>query len=137
MDWITKQSTEGRSNGIKWTLWKQLDDLDFADDIALLVHTYHQMQEKTTQLEESTAKLGLSASKVKTKSTRINTTNTTPMLQTGDIEDVSSFTYMGDTVSTTGGTDDDVKARIGKAAVAFNISEHNNVSQIAVIQRQC
>ena len=64
MDWITKQSTEGRSNGIKWTLWKQLDDLDFADDIALLVHTYHQMQEKTTQLEESTAKLGLSASKV-------------------------------------------------------------------------
>ena len=111
--------TEGRKNGIQWMLWKQLDDLDFADDIALLAHTYQQMQEKTTQLEKSAAKLGLSASKPKTNSMRMNTTNTTPiMLQTGDIEDVSFFTYLGSTVSTTGGTDDDVKARIGKARVA-------------------
>ena len=122
VDWIMKESTEGRRNGIQWTLWKQLDDLDFADDIALLAHTYQQMQEKTTQLEKSAAKLGLSASKPKTKSMRMNVTNTTPlMLQTGDIEDVSSFTYLGSTVSTTGGTDDDVKARIGKARVVFNI----------------
>ena len=49
-------------------------------------------------------------------------TNTTPlMLQTGDIEDVSSFTYLGSTVSSTGGTGDDVKARIVKAKVTFNI----------------
>ena len=34
VDWIMKESTEGRGNGIQWTLWKQLDDLDFADDIA-------------------------------------------------------------------------------------------------------
>ena len=122
VDWIMKESTEGRRNGIQWTLWKQLDDFDFADDIALLARTYQQMQEKTTQLEKSAAKLGLSASKPKTKSMRMNTTNTTPiMLQTGDIEDVSSFTYLGSTVSTTGETDDDVKARIRKARVAFNI----------------
>ena len=115
-----KDSTEGRSNWIQWTLLKQLDDLDFTDDIALLAHTYQQIQEKTTQLEESAAKLGLFASKVKTKSMRMNTTNTTPiMLQTGDIEDVSSFTY--NMVSTTRGTDVDVKARIGKARAAFNI----------------
>ena len=75
-----KESMEGRSNGIQWTLWKQLDNLDFATDIALLTHTYHQMQEKTTELEESAAELGLSASKVKTKPMRMNTTNTTPML---------------------------------------------------------
>ena len=117
-----KESTEGRRNGIQWTLWKQLDDLDFADDIALLAHTYQQMQEKTTQLEKSAAKLGLSASNAKTKSMRMNVTNTTPiMLQTGDIEEFSSFIYLGSTVSTTGGTDDDVKARIGKARVVFTI----------------
>ena len=75
-----KESMEGRSNGIQWTLWKQLDNLDFATDIALLTHTYHQMQEKTTQLEESAAKLGLSASIVKTKPMRMNTTNTTPIM---------------------------------------------------------
>ena len=33
---------------VKWhpvdTLWRQLDDLDYADDVALLSHTQHQMQ---------------------------------------------------------------------------------------------
>ena len=119
VDWIMKESTEGRRNGIQWTLWKLLDDLDFADDNALLAHSYQQMQEKTTRLEKSATKLGLSASKPKTKSMRMNTTNTTPiMLQTGDSEDVLSI--LGSTVSATGGTDD-VKARTGKARVAFNI----------------
>ena len=115
-----KESTEGRKNGIQWTLWKQLDDLDFANDIALLAHTYQQMQEKTTKLEKSATKLGFSASKAKTKCMRMNTTSTTPiMLQTGDIEDVSSI--LGSTVSTTRGTDDAVKARTGKVRVGFNI----------------
>ena len=32
IDWIMKTTTTGRNNGIQWTLWTQLDDLDFADD---------------------------------------------------------------------------------------------------------
>jgi hypothetical protein len=40
-------STAGKRNGIQWTLWTQLEDLDFADDLALLSHTQQQMQEKT------------------------------------------------------------------------------------------
>ena len=36
IDWIMKTTTTGRNNGIQWTLWTQLDDLDFADDLALL-----------------------------------------------------------------------------------------------------
>ena len=34
IDWIMKITTTGRNNGIQWTLWTQLDDLDFADDLA-------------------------------------------------------------------------------------------------------
>ena len=110
-----------------------VDDLDFADDIALPAHANQQMQEKTTQLEKSAAKLGLSASRTKTKSMRMNTTNTTPiMLETGDIEDVSSFTYLGSTVSTTGGTDDDVKDRIGKARVVFVATVFKTGSHYAI-----
>jgi hypothetical protein len=30
-----RESTEGKRNGIQWTMWHQLDDLDFAEDIAL------------------------------------------------------------------------------------------------------
>ena len=82
-----KESPEKRRNGIQWTLWKQLD---LADDVALLAHNYHQMQDKTTLLEQSTAKLGLSVSKGKTKSKKMNTNNINPiMLQKGAFEDIS------------------------------------------------
>ena len=29
IDWIMKTTTTGRNNGMQWTLWTQLDDLDF------------------------------------------------------------------------------------------------------------
>nr|KAG5695112.1 hypothetical protein BaRGS_017211 [Batillaria attramentaria] len=51
IDWIMKTTTKGRKNGIQWTLWTQLDVLDFADDLALLSHSHSQMQDKTTCLE--------------------------------------------------------------------------------------
>ena len=51
IDWIMKTTTTGRNNGIQWTLWTQLDDLDFADDLALLSHNHNQMQDKTSRLE--------------------------------------------------------------------------------------
>lgn len=38
-----------------------------------------------------------------------------------DIEDVTSFTYLGSVINITGGTDEDVLARMGKARSAFNI----------------
>ena len=41
------------------------------------------------------------------------------MLTKGPIEEVEEFTYLGSVVSTTGGTDQDVEARLGKARVAF------------------
>ena len=51
MDWIMKKSTDGERRGIKWTMTMTatttLEDLDFADDIALLSHRHHDMQEKT------------------------------------------------------------------------------------------
>jgi len=31
-DWIMKSITEGTRNGIQWTPWTQLEDLDFAND---------------------------------------------------------------------------------------------------------
>ena len=46
IDYIMRESTEGKRNGIQWTMWQQLDNLDFADDIALISSTQHQMQEK-------------------------------------------------------------------------------------------
>ena len=53
--WIMKTTTTGRNNGIHWTLRTQLDDLDFADDLAFLSHNHSQMQDKTTLLETTSA----------------------------------------------------------------------------------
>ena len=41
LDWIIKTTTKkSRRNGISWTLWSQLEDLDFADGLALLSHSH-------------------------------------------------------------------------------------------------
>lgn len=45
IDWVMKTTTS-QPRGIQWTLLNRLEDLDFADDISLLTHTHHHMQEK-------------------------------------------------------------------------------------------
>ncbi|VDO50534.1 unnamed protein product [Schistosoma margrebowiei] len=50
IDWIMKISTSEGKHGIQWTSRMQLDDLDFADDLALLSQTQQQMQEKTNSV---------------------------------------------------------------------------------------
>ena len=59
IEWIMKTITTGRNNGIQWTLWTELDDLDLADYLALLTHNHSQMQDKTTRLETGSAGTGL------------------------------------------------------------------------------
>ena len=48
-------------------MFNQLDDLDFADNIALLSHSHQQMQEKLTQVERRAAETGLRINTKKTK----------------------------------------------------------------------
>ena len=120
IDWVMKTSTHQRRNGIQWTLWDQLDDLDFADDLALLSHTQQQMQEKTSDVATTSACIGLSIHKGKSKVLKVNATSTTPiMLDEEALEEVESFVYLGSTVDIQGGTDADVRTRVGKARMAF------------------
>ena len=72
IDWIIKSSTTQRRNGIQWTLWQQLGDIDFADDIALLSHTHKQMQDKTDIIREKSGRLGLNINQAKSNILRIN-----------------------------------------------------------------
>lgn len=120
IDWIMKTTTTGRNNGIQWTLLTQLDDLDFADDLALLSHNHRQMQDKTSLLAATSAGTGLHINQKKTELMKINTTAQAPVTVGGEpIREVESFVYLGSVVDRQGGTDQDVKARIGKARAAF------------------
>ena len=120
IDWIMKKTTKNRRNGIQWTPWSQLEDLDFADDLALLSHSHKQMQEKTEQLNTVSTQLGLNINRSKTKTMKANTKNNNPITLNGEpLEETDAFTYLGSTINKTGGTEEDVKARIQKARVAF------------------
>jgi hypothetical protein len=93
VDWITKKATDGRRNGIQWTMLNQLDDLDFADDISLLSHSHQQMQENLTQVERRAAKTGLSINTKKIKVLKSNTKTQADLTVNGqNLEEVDSFT---------------------------------------------
>ncbi|VDP24851.1 unnamed protein product [Schistosoma margrebowiei] len=111
-----KTSTSEGKHGIQWTARSQLDDLDFADDLALLSRTHEQMQMKTAV----SASVGLSIHKGKTDVLKFKAENKNPITLDGEtLENVESFTYLGSIIDEQGGSDSDVKARIGKARVAF------------------
>ncbi|VDP24707.1 unnamed protein product [Schistosoma curassoni] len=74
------------------------------------------MQEKTT----SVAVVGLNIHKRKSKILPYNTTYTNRITIDGeDLEDVKTFTYLGSIINEHDGSDEDVKARIGKARAAY------------------
>jgi CRISPR/Cas system CMR-associated protein Cmr3 (group 5 of RAMP superfamily) len=90
-----RESTEVKRNGIQWTMWQQLDDLDFADDIALISSTQQQMQEKTSLLAQTSIKLGLRPSESKTKVMKINAKRKHPI----KIKDTNRFVLLQLTLS--------------------------------------
>ena len=59
IDWIMKETTRERQNGIQWNLGEQLNDLEFADGISLVSSNNQQMQDKTAWLTAYSIKLGL------------------------------------------------------------------------------
>ncbi|VDP77920.1 unnamed protein product, partial [Schistosoma mattheei] len=114
--WIMKTSTSDGLHGMQWTAQNQLDDLDLADDLALLSHTHEQMQIKTASVAAVSASVGFSIHKRKTKVLKFKTENNIPITLDGEtLEDVESFTYLGSIIYEQGSSDADVKARIGKA----------------------
>ncbi|VDP48197.1 unnamed protein product [Schistosoma margrebowiei] len=115
-----KTSTSEGKHGIQWTARNQLDDLDFADDLALLSRSHEQMQTKTASVAAVCAPIGLSIHKGKTKVLKFKAESNNPITLDGEtLEDVKSFTYVGSIIDEQEGSDADVKASIGKARVAF------------------
>ena len=120
IDWIMKQS-DNQKTGIQWQITNKLEDLDFADDLALLSHTQAQMQEKTSKIAENSSKVGLHINVAKTKLMKLNTKSTRAVkIDEEPIEEVDKFTYLGSVVTPTGGTEEDINSRINKARAAFS-----------------
>ena len=103
IDWVMKKTTEGKRNGIQWTLWNQLEDLDFEVDLAQLSHSHQQMQDKTSRLRTYSSQVGLDIHPKKTQIMKMNTPSTDPVtLVENRIEEVESFTYLGSRIERQG-----------------------------------
>ncbi|KAL6491468.1 hypothetical protein MHYP_G00018130 [Metynnis hypsauchen] len=121
MDWIMRRTTEGNNTGIQWTFTKQLEDLDFVDDVSLLSHKQQHAQSKLARLAEEAEKTSLKINTRKTEVMRLNNKQERPLqLQGEDLKETDHFIYLGSVVNTDGGADEDVRSRINKARLAFN-----------------
>jgi hypothetical protein len=105
-NWVMRKTTK-QSNGICWNFTTKLDDLDFADNLALISLKQTDLQGKSSKLESTADQVGLKARK--TKVMRLNTQNTWKIQMQGeDLEEVDSFVYLGGTITTKGGCDEDI-----------------------------
>ena len=122
LDWVMRRTVEEERNGIRWDFSTALEDLIFADDIALISSTWSQMQRKTSRLERNAVYVGLKMSVKKTKVMRINARRQESIKISGsEIEDTDEFTYLGSTMTKDGGAEADIRKRLSKARNSFNI----------------
>ena len=128
VDWTMRTSTEGRSNGMQWTLWSQLDDLEFADDLTLLSHSHAHMQDKTTCLVSASAKIGLHNHIDKKNIMRMHHASNNPFtVARQPPEEVNSFSSVGSIIDTQGGID--AYVRVCLFAGCLTSQQHARLSQ--------
>lgn len=119
LDVIMHRATRHRS-GITWGLQGRLEDLDYADDICLLTHTFSDMQSKLSLVQEIASYAGLKINIGKTKVMRINVNNEQILYVNGQaLAEVESFCYLGSILDKSGGSKADISSRINKARQAF------------------
>ena len=115
MDWIMGRTVGKGENGIRWRLTTKLDDLDFADDVALLSSSRNQMQEKTSRMDREAKRVSLKINLDKTNVIRINAKNQAPISIVGkNIKEVEEFTYLGAKVNEEGGGMEDLQNRLSR-----------------------
>lgn len=119
VDWTMREATRVK-RGIRWGLMDRLEDLDFADDIALLSESRKEMQDKTNEVNRIAEKCGLKINTAKTKVMRINASSERRITIHGEeIEEVERFRYLGATLDSDGGTSAEIKNRMQAAGTAF------------------
>ena len=134
IDWVMKSTHSSNNTGIGWTLFTSLEDLDYADDLALLSHLEKHMQSKTSKLQSNAEKNGL---KINTKKTEVMSLNTKQpariQVDGNNLSNTTTFTYLSSIVTSDGGADKDIKARLSKArgaVISFkNIWKTNDISR--------
>ena len=142
IDWVMRRTVEGERTGIRWKFTTMLEDLDFADDIALLSSTMKQLQTKTTKLANNATKVGLKLNARKCRVMKANSKSEDKLkIGNNELEEVDSFTYLGANVTNDGGGTADMKKRIAlanmqmkKLANIWNANDINRKTKVSLFK---
>jgi len=123
IDYVMRITNDGLSGGVRWRTFPKteyLEDLDFADDLALLACTESRIREKTSKLWLTGRRVGLEINADKTELMCINTSPNAPLnVGSKDLSCVDNFTYLGSVISKEESALKDIKSRLGKSRGAF------------------
>ena len=80
---MIRQTASDRPRGIRWTLFSTLEDLDFADDLALVSHTQKHARENHPH-SMFPQQAGMKISQKKTEVMMLNVPNPSPVKVNGE-----------------------------------------------------
>ena len=121
IDWLRSRTTEGRKTVLRWKFTSIVEDLDFADDIALLSSRYVDIRDKTSRLADEAARVGLKINAKKSKVMRVNAKNDQRIDINGkQVEEVEEFVYLSGLLDKEDGTTKGIQHRLSKARQAFH-----------------
>ena len=118
MDWVMRH-TNNRKRGLRWKLTSVLEDLDYADDVALISSRFADLQEKTDRLIATASVVGLRIYPRKTTLRMNHRCTDCTKIEGEEVEDVESFLYLGSVLDILSGTEGDIKRRLALARSAF------------------
>ena len=118
---IMRKTTANERRGERLNLITILDDLEFADDIALLSSKFNDLREKSGRLTEEAPRVDdkLNARNCKTPRTEFARNRENIVVNCEEVEDVEEFAYLGAIVHKEGGDSKDIRNRLQKARGAF------------------
>ena len=120
LDYIMRQTTQNTQHGIQWSFFSQLEDLDYADDIALLSTTSNHLQKKAQLLTDNALKTGLQINQKKTKAMCTNLKEPPQIkIDEEELEVVTDFTYLGSNISVEKSVQKYISAKINKARNSY------------------
>ncbi|BHF71757.1 hypothetical protein SprV_0401481700 [Sparganum proliferum] len=122
IDWILGRALRD-SDGVEFAPGHRLNDLDHADDIALLASSFGDLQSMVSRVNEVAKSVGLSINAGKTKvfSSCIPDQEKAPLGIGGrQLEEVDSFKYLGARLLPNGQSKDDIVSRIDAARWVFS-----------------
>ena len=118
---IMRKTTANERRGERLNLITILDDLEFADDLALLSSKFNDLREKSGKLTEEAPRVDdkLNARNCKTPRTEFARNRENIVVNCEEVEDVEEFDCLGAIVDKEGGGSKDIKNRLQKARGAF------------------